>query len=126
MSGILGAEGGRLSDFIGNKILMTIGDGSSYEGHRRNDPQKTESFLGKIISIDEDTKEYELLSMGHRHPQGLFYDKESNIIFSTEHGPKAAMRSMLIFLQMTEKLKTTDGRFHLMGNIMGFPDLEYL
>ena len=88
MSGILGAEGGRLSDFIGNKILMTIGDGSSYEGHRRNDPQKTESFLGKIISIDEDTKEYELLSMGHRHPQGLFYDKESNIIFSTEHGPE--------------------------------------
>ena len=26
--------------------------------------------------------------MGHRNPQGLFYDKKSNIIFSTEHGPQ--------------------------------------
>ena len=26
--------------------------------------------------------------MGHRNPQGLFYDKKNDIIYSTEHGPK--------------------------------------
>ena len=26
--------------------------------------------------------------MGHRNPQGLYYDKENNIIYSTEHGPQ--------------------------------------
>ena len=26
--------------------------------------------------------------MGHRNPQGLFYDKQNHIIFSTEHGPQ--------------------------------------
>ena len=86
----LGAEGGRLSDFTGNRILMTVGDHSSYEREPQvnNNPQNIKSLIGKIISIDEDTKEYKLLSMGHRNPQGLFYDKKSNIIFSTEHGPQ--------------------------------------
>ena len=28
-----------------------------------------------------------MISMGHRNPQGLFYDNENNIITSTEHGP---------------------------------------
>jgi len=86
----LGAEGGKLSDFIGNRILLTIGDHSSYEREPQvnNNPQNIKSLIGKIISINEDTKEYKILSMGHRNPQGLFYDKESNIIFSTEHGPQ--------------------------------------
>ena len=26
--------------------------------------------------------------MGHRNPQGLFYDSVNNLIISTEHGPK--------------------------------------
>ncbi|MEE3260190.1 MAG: PQQ-dependent sugar dehydrogenase [Pseudomonadota bacterium] len=84
----VGAEGGKLSDFIGNRILLTIGDHGAYERQKINTPQNTESLMGKIISINEDTKEYKLLSMGHRNPTGLFYDKESNIIFSTEHGPE--------------------------------------
>ena len=25
--------------------------------------------------------------MGHRNPQGLFFDKENNLILETEHGP---------------------------------------
>jgi len=89
----LGAEGGKLSDFTGNKVLLTIGDFSAYEvqfqkfGTKNNSPQDIKSPTGKIISINEDTKEYKILSMGHRNPQGLFYDKESNTIFSTEHGP---------------------------------------
>ena len=47
-----------------------------------------ESLLGKIISIDKTTSEYEIISIGHRNPQGLFYIKASDIIINTEHGPK--------------------------------------
>ena len=34
------------------------------------------------------TSNYKKISMGHRNPQGLFYDKEKDLIFSTEHGPE--------------------------------------
>jgi glucose/arabinose dehydrogenase len=44
-------------------------------------------MFGKIISIDLKTKEFEMVSMGHRNPQGLFYDQNLNIIINTEHGP---------------------------------------
>jgi len=82
--------GGNLSDFKDDKILMTIGDYQSYErtNQKNNNPQNINSLIGKIISIDEKTKEYKILSMGHRNPQGLYYDKENNIIYSTEHGPQ--------------------------------------
>ena len=43
------------------------------------------SIIGKIILINE--KSYKIFSYGHRNPQGLFYDKENDIIFETEHGP---------------------------------------
>ena len=32
-------------------------------------------------------KKHKILSIGHRNQQGLFYDKENDIIFSTDHGP---------------------------------------
>ena len=40
------------------------------------------------ISIDKTTKQFEIISMGHRNPQGLVYIKESDIIINTEHDPK--------------------------------------
>ena len=46
-----------------------------------------ESFIGKIIKINLDSKETKILSKGHRNPQGLFYDKKNNVIYSTDHGP---------------------------------------
>ncbi len=71
---------------------MTIGDYDSYENplevQRNNNPQNINSLIGKIISIDEKTKEYKILSMGHRNSQGLYYDKENNVIYSTDHGPQ--------------------------------------
>jgi len=71
-----------------NKILMTIGDWHSYEKYQITKPQIINNIIGKIISIDELTKEYKILSMGHRNPQGLYYDKENNVIYSTDHGPQ--------------------------------------
>ena len=34
--------------------------------------------------------------MGHRNPQGLFYDSENDILFSTEHGPQGGDEINLI------------------------------
>ena len=76
-------SGGRLEKFRDNKILFSIG-----YSYIKLAAQNKNSFLGKIISIDKDTKEYELVSMGHRNPQGLFYVKDLDLIINTEHGPK--------------------------------------
>ena len=29
----------------------------------------------------------EIISLGHRNPEGLYYDKKNNYILETEHGP---------------------------------------
>ena len=75
-------SGGRLEKFRDNKILFSVGYASDYEA-----AQKKGSFLGKIISLDKNTKKAELVSYGHRNPQGLFFSEENNLIINTEHGP---------------------------------------
>lgn len=81
--------GGNIKNFKDNKILWTIGDYESYEGEKKSDdPQNLNSYYGKILTLDLKTKNIKILSMGHRNPQGLFYDKNNNIVFSTEHGPQ--------------------------------------
>lgn len=54
----------------------------------KSDPQNKDSFFGKILSINVNTKKISIVSLGHRNPQGLFYDSKNDIIFSTDHGPK--------------------------------------
>ena len=77
-------NGGRIVDYKDNKLLFSAGDFSIYELAQDN-----KSFFGKIYSIDKnEPSNYKKISMGHRNPQGLFYDKEKDLIFSTEHGPE--------------------------------------
>ena len=76
-------SGGRIEKFKDNKILFSIGHSAV-----KHMPQDKNSLLGKIISIDKDSKKYELLSIGNRNPQGLFYVKRNNLVINTEHGPK--------------------------------------
>ena len=75
--------GGKMFPFKDNKILFTIG-----EYNDRTRAQNKESMFGKIFSIDLKTKSHKLISMGHRNPQGLFYNKDNDSIISTEHGPR--------------------------------------
>ena len=87
------STGGNMQNFKNNKILLTVGDYESYEMLKyketfENDPQNKNSYYGKILSIDLTTKKVDILSMGHRNPQGLYYDSEEDIIFLTEHGPQ--------------------------------------
>ena len=91
-------SGGRFSTYKDNKILFSIG--FSYV---KKAAQRLESLLGKIISIDKLTSEHEIISIGHRNPQGLFYIKDSNIIVNTEHGPKGGDEININF-QKDEKI----------------------
>jgi len=75
-------SGGRLLSLDDNHILLTIGDYRS-----RFLAQDFNSVNGKIIKININDFDYKIISMGHRNPQGLYYDKERNFILETEHGP---------------------------------------
>ena len=75
-------SGGRIVSFDDNHILLSVGDyGDSFLAQEKN------NINGKVIKINVQNSEYQILSMGHRNPQGLYYDKENNFIFETEHGP---------------------------------------
>lgn len=76
-------SGGRLVEFDNKHLLLSVGEFRS-----RNLAQDINSINGKIIRLEKKTKKIEIISMGHRNPQGLFLDKKNNLIYSTEHGPK--------------------------------------
>ncbi len=66
-----------------NSIFFTTGE-------FRNRPlaQKMNNEYGKILNIDLKSKKSEIISLGHRNSQGLYYSLKNNFIISTEHGPK--------------------------------------
>lgn len=92
-------SGGRIESFKNNKILFSIG-----YSNLDNVAQEKGSLLGKIISIDKITSKFDLLSIGHRNPQGLFYEKKKDLIINTEHGPKGGDEVNLNFLKKNETL----------------------
>jgi glucose/arabinose dehydrogenase len=74
-------------------LLLTVGEGYTL----REDAQKTESQLGKLLRMTEDGDAPSdnpfadapyVYSYGHRNPQGLIVDASSQAIWMTEHGPK--------------------------------------
>ena len=87
------SSGGRIETFKDNKIIFSIG----FSGVK-NASQDKNNLLGKIISIDKTTADYEILSLGHRNPQGLFYEKTYDLIINSEHGPKGGDEINLNFL----------------------------
>ena len=76
-------SGGKMVPYKNNQILFTLG-----EYRFRDHAQDKNNLLGKIISIDIKTKNYQIISIGHRNPQGLYYENNENIILSTDHGPR--------------------------------------
>jgi len=92
--------GGRIVKFLDDYILLSIGDYQS-----RYLVQNIESINGKIIKINIKNGNYEIISMGHRNPQGLLFDKENNFILETEHGPKGGDEINLIKIDKMNKNK---------------------
>ncbi|NND82260.1 MAG: PQQ-dependent sugar dehydrogenase [Gammaproteobacteria bacterium] len=89
--------GGRMVFLNDGTIAMTTGDGFQY----REASQDPFSQLGKIIRINNDGSvpadnpfadgnkgDPYVYSLGHRSPQGLVYDAESDVLYMHEHGPK--------------------------------------
>tara|TARA_B100000902_G_scaffold372248_1_gene399091 strand:+ start:725 stop:2092 length:1368 start_codon:yes stop_codon:yes gene_type:complete len=91
-------SGGRIVKFDDNHILLSIG-----EYRNRSLAQNKESINGKIIKINIQDSNYEIISMGHRNPQGLYFDKENNFILETEHGPNGGDEINLIEVERINK-----------------------
>ena len=94
----LSQSGGIISKFKNDHLLYTIGDYRAVHEKKSSLPQSIESLRGKIIEINKKTKNFKILSLGHRNPQGLYFDKKSDIIISSEHGPKGGDEINLNFL----------------------------
>ena len=93
-------SGGRIVSFDIDNILLTIGT------YRHSFlAQKKESVNGKIIKINIHNSEYKFISMGHRNPQGLYFDKDKNFILETEHGPQGGDEINLIEVEKINKNK---------------------
>ena len=94
-------SGGRIVDFNDNKILFSTGAMRAYykdESKKIIHEQDVNSKFGKVISINLETLEDKIFTLGHRNPQGLLYDKENNIVLETEHGPQGGDEINLIKL----------------------------
>ena len=88
--------GSRITFDKKNHIYFSIGDSS-----KRLEAQDLSSYLGSILRLNMDGSVPQsnpfyfkkkalggIYSYGHRNPQGLFFDKKRNILFSNEHGPR--------------------------------------
>ncbi|MDC0543233.1 PQQ-dependent sugar dehydrogenase, partial [Candidatus Pelagibacter ubique] len=83
--------GGKIIAIDNNHVLLSIGDYRS-----RHLAQDKKSVNGKIIKININNNDYKIISMGHRNPHGLLFDKENNIILASEHGPQGGDEINLI------------------------------
>ncbi|WPU65868.1 PQQ-dependent sugar dehydrogenase [Peredibacter starrii] len=64
------------------KVFLSLGD--------QNEPsraQDSNSFLGKIVRMNDDGSGLEIWSSGHRNVQGLAIRPGTNDLFEVEHGP---------------------------------------
>ena len=94
------SSGGRIVGFDDNHILFSVGE--FLESYLAQDKK---SLNGKVLKINTNNSKYEVISMGHRNPQGLYFDKENNFILETEHGPAGGDEINLIKLDKISKTK---------------------
>ena len=81
--------GGRIVGLDENTLLFSVGDHEFDTFNApENFPQDINSAYGKIWKIDRDTGEADLISLGHRNPQGL-YRAPDGAVWETEHGPES-------------------------------------
>ena len=95
--------GSRIS-FVEDSIYMTIGDRGE-----RDYAQKLDYHNGKILRLTLNGKPHpdnpflktknalpEIWSYGHRNPQGIYFDKETKKLYSSEFGPRGGDEFNLI------------------------------
>ena len=79
-------SGGRLG-FLGDKILLTVGDFGLGNVATPAPSQSADNPFGKVLLLDR-SGSFEIFTMGHRNPQGLLVDADQRI-WLTEHGPQS-------------------------------------
>ena len=85
--------GGRMLMDGPEHILLVTGDHALYEwyleGHTQEPGPATEadSHLGKLVRIELESGEVEIIASGFRNPQGFARDADGNL-WETEHGPQ--------------------------------------
>ena len=88
---------GRIEFLPDGSLVFAVGDGYSY----MDEAQSLKNHFGKIVRLNADgtvpndnpfvdvnNAKDEIYTWGHRNPQGMYYDKKRQILFSNEHGPK--------------------------------------
>ncbi len=81
--------GGKMLTDGPDHLLVLIGDhGKDGLGSDRYPilPQDPDSHLGKLVRIEIGTGAAEVLTLGHRNPQGFARDRDGDL-WATEHGP---------------------------------------
>lgn len=89
--------GGRMAFLGDGTLVMTVGDGFDF----REQAQRLESGLGKLVRINDDGSipannpfigrkgaQPSIWSYGHRNEQGLAYDAATGRLYEQEHGPR--------------------------------------
>lgn len=66
-----------------NRLLLSIGDQNDAE-----EAQDSSSHLGKILRMNADGSNVQIMSSGHRNVQGIARRPGTNQIFASEHGPR--------------------------------------
>ena len=92
-------SGGRIVNFGNNYILLSIGDYRS-----RYLAQDIKSINGKIIEINIENSNYNIISLGNRNPQGLLFDEKNKYILFTEHGPQGGDEINLLDLNSNKNM----------------------
>lgn len=70
-------------EFAGDgKVFLSLG-----EQNNPDEAQNPNSFLGKIVRMNDDGSALEIWSSGHRNVQGLSIRPGTNDLFAVEHGP---------------------------------------
>lgn len=121
LESMTGAErfGGRIVRDNNGVLYLSVGDfgyGVSTVREEQQDGEYSErpeilsapNSVGAIVAIKPDGAG-EVISRGHRNPQGLYFDTKTNRLWESEHGPKGGDEVNLI----------------QQGNDYGWPDVTY-
>lgn len=97
--------GGRIAFLADKTLVLTLGDGFDW----REQAQNPGNHLGKIVRLNRDGSvppdnpllgqagaAPEVYSLGHRNVQGIFFDAETDRLYSHEHGPRGGDELNLI------------------------------
>ena len=79
--------GGRLIKYKDSSLLLSMPDHAMMGDLKKftDMVSSKDTIFGKVLLIKDN--ESKTFSIGHRNPQGLFYDDKNDLIFETEHGP---------------------------------------